>query len=173
MGGTAKVIAFGYLVVVVIGVAISLAIAWSTLVRPREKTNTRRLAERERVWLVIVLVTLAVLLLATIFFTPYGQSAGSHPQVVKVTGEQFAWQIAPDRVRIDRTVEFRLRSLDVSHGFGLYSPSGTFLKQIQVIPDAESRLVYTFHSPGTYHVYCLEFCGLDHHLMQTTLTVTR
>ena len=173
MGGTAKVIAFSYLVVVVIGVAIALAIAWSTVVRPRQRTNTHRLAERERVWLVIVLVTLAVLLLATIFFTPYGQSAGSHPQIVKVTGRQFLWQIVPDGVRTGRPVEFRLRSDDVSHGFGLYSPSGTFLKQIQVIPDEESRLVYTFHSPGVYHVYCLEFCGVDHHLMQSTLTVTR
>ncbi len=166
-------IAISYLVVVILGVAIAAGIAWSTVVRPRLQTDPRKLAERERIWLVAVLAVLATLLFATIFFTPYGQTAPRDKQVVEVVGRQFFWEVKPSHVKAGKAVEFRVRSVDVNHGLGLYSPGDVFLKQIQVLPDRESRMYYTFHKPGVYKLLCLEFCGLDHHLMKSTITVTR
>lgn len=121
--------------------------------------------------MVVVLVMLAALLFSTIFFTPYGESAGKGKQIVRVLASQFAWDIRPSRVRVRKPVEFRMRAADVNHGFGLYDANDVLLKQVQVPPKHEQRLVYTFTRPGTYRILCLEFCGANHHLMESTITV--
>ena len=91
---------------------------------------------------------------------------------VRVTGVQFAWAIDPPEVRADRPVEFQIGSRDVNPGFGVYSPHGTLLTQVQVIPGKTQKLVWTFHETGTYKILCLEFCGAGHHEMVAELKVT-
>jgi len=66
---------------------------------------------------------------------------------------------------------FRAPSRDVSHGFGVYDAAGALQFQAQVGPDEEQQIVHTFNRPGTYEVLCLEFCGVDHHKMKTTIEV--
>ena len=173
MGGTATTIAIFYGVLLAIGAIAAIAIAASTVGRSRGQTEPHRLAHREKYWLVGVLGALAVLLFSTIFLAPYGESAGADRQVVRVEARQFGWRIVPGTIRTGRPVEFRMTSTDVSHGFGLYDDHDVFLKQVQVMPDREQRLVYTFDKPGTYHVLCMEYCGLDHDKMETTIEVTK
>jgi len=171
VGDTATTITIFYAVVVVIGVLVALAIAWSTLVRPRARTDTTKLAHREQYWLVGVMGVLAILLFSTIFLAPYGESAGPGGQVVRVGAFQFGWKIAPSQVRVGRPVEFRLEAADVNHGFGLYDENDVLLKQVQVMPDRQQRLVYTFDQPGVYRILCMEYCGVGHHLMESTIRV--
>jgi cytochrome c oxidase subunit 2 len=114
---------------------------------------------------------LLALLLATIFYRPYGAHAGHHSQVVRVTAVQFAWAVSPNEVRAGVPVEFLATSRDVSHGFGVYSAGGVLQFQAQVGPEETQRIVHTFHRPGAYEVLCLEFCGVDHHRMRTTIEV--
>jgi cytochrome c oxidase subunit 2 len=92
--------------------------------------------------------------------------------VVRVEGVQFAWVIKPNRVRAGEPVQFRLFSKDVNHAFALYRANKLEV-QVQVPPDYEQRLTHTFDQPGTYRVVCLEFCGVNHHLMQSQIEVTR
>jgi cytochrome c oxidase subunit 2 len=113
-----------------------------------------------------------VLLFATIFFTPYGKSAGSGAQVVQVDGVQFAWVIQPSSVKANEPVEFQLRSRDVSHAFAVYNADHHLLFQVQVVPERTQKYVYTFKEPGSYEVLCFEFCGINHDLMRATLEVT-
>ena len=40
------------------------------------------------------------------------------------------------------------------------------------MPNYTNRLVYRFPAPGSYVIRCLEYCGIAHHVMQTTLVVT-
>jgi cytochrome c oxidase subunit 2 len=115
-------------------------------------------------------VILLALLFATIFFTPYGASSGRHTQTVNVNGHQFFWDIRPRTVKAGRPVEFVLRSADVNHGFGVYR-GDELVFQVQVVPDRKTTYVHTFRRPGVYRVLCIEFCGLDHHLMEATFTV--
>ncbi len=173
MGSVQTTIGIFYLVTIVLGLTAAAAVAWSTLVRPRRPTDPALLARRERLWMGGVLGGLAVLLFATIFFTPYGESAGADKQVVRVEGFQFGWEIRPAQVRAGIPVELRLRARDVNHGFGLYNPDGVLLKQAQVMPGREQRLVYTFKEPGTYRILCLEYCGFAHHVMEATIQVRR
>jgi cytochrome c oxidase subunit II len=172
VNGTQVLITVAYAVTVIAAVWISVFVIRSTR-RPSE-VDAGSLAHRESHWGLIVVTALVLLTLLTIFSTPYFTSSaeGERVQVVRVEGVQFAWVIKPNRVRAGEPVEFRLRSKDVNHAFALYR--GNKLEvQVQVPPDFDQRLTHTFDEPGTYRVVCLEFCGVNHHLMQSQIEVTR
>lgn len=171
MSSTAVVITVAYSIAVAIGAVLSIAVWRSTRRRGEPGIDTERVERRERTWLFVVLAALIALLLGTIFSTPYGRSASRNAQVVRVTAVQFAWSIDPPTVQADRQVVFYLTSTDVNHAFGVYDAKGVLQFQVQVIPNRTQRYVHTFHKPGTYTVLCLEFCGVDHHKMQSSIEV--
>jgi cytochrome c oxidase subunit II len=166
----AVVITVSYAIAVVLGSAVAFAI-WRSTFSPDDRVDTVALSRRETTWLVIVVIGLISLLIGTIFYVPYGESAGPGKQVVRVTGVQFAWAISPQVVRVGTPVEFLIGSRDVNHGFGLYDPSGTLITQVQVVPGSTQKLVWTFDEPGRYQILCLEFCGAKHHEMIGELEV--
>jgi cytochrome c oxidase subunit 2 len=167
---TAKIIAISYLVLVVVGVALAVTLVRTTRAR-RSEIDAAKLASREKAWLGVVIAILVALLLSTIFFIPYGASAGAEGQLVRVEAVQFGWKVEPATVTAGTPVEFRLTSLDTNHGFGVYNDANVLLFQVQVIPGETQKGVYTFEKPGTYTILCLEFCGVGHHLMRGQLTV--
>jgi cytochrome c oxidase subunit 2 len=171
MSHTAVVITVAYVIAVVIGVVIAIAIWLSTQRRDGETEDAGRFARRETTWLVVVVLALFALLMATIFYVPYGDTAGPGKQVVRVSGVQFAWAIEPNTVQAGVPVEFLATTPDVNHGFGVYL-NGVLQFQVQVIPGKTQKVVHTFSKPGTYEVLCLEFCGAQHHLMTSTFEVT-
>jgi cytochrome c oxidase subunit 2 len=171
MSHTAVIITVAYTIAVVLGSAISFAVFRSTA-RPLEEDRAGLWSRRETTWLVVMIVTLFALLMGTIFYVPYGDTAGPRGQVVRVTGVQYAWAIdAPQPIVTGRPVAFYARSRDVAHGFGVYNPKGTLIFQAQVVPDHEQKIVHTFTEPGAYRVRCLEFCGAGHHLMESSFVV--
>ena len=169
MAGTDITILVSYAVAVVLAVGITLAMWAST--RSRGATDTRRLAEFERRWLLIVVVILVSLLAATIWLAPYGHSTPPDAQVVHVQAQQFFWKITPTRVKVDQPVAFVTRA-DGCQPRVRGLRGHTFIAQIQVVPGRTSTLVHTFHHPGTYTVLCLEFCGVGHHDMRSSFEVT-
>lgn len=169
---TAWIITVAYSVAVVVGSAIAFVVYASTRSRAAlTEEAVETFSRREGVWLVIVLALLFALLMATIFYVPYGQTAGAGKQIVQVDGVQFAWAINPGEVKAGVPVEFRLRTRDVNHGFGVYDEDGVLQFQVQVIPDETQHAVHTFDRPGTYRILCLEYCGKLHHEMTATLEV--
>jgi cytochrome c oxidase subunit 2 len=74
-------------------------------------------------------------------------------------------------VPLGQTIEFRVTTLDVNHGFSLYSPDGRLVAQTQAMPGYMNRLRVRFDEPGTYTVLCLEFCGMSHHRMRGVVDV--
>ena len=173
MGRIAIVIAVSYAAVSLLAIAFMTFVAVSTRGRRREvEPELRRLGEREKTWFAIVVVLLAALLFATIFFTPYGRSAGKGAQVVDVKAVQFAWLVSGKPIKAGTAVEFHITSADVNHGFAVYTAGGKLLFEVQVMPGKTQEYVYTFRKPGTYTILCLEFCGVGHARMQGQLTVT-
>ena len=170
MGRTATIIAVFYGVAAVLSVALGFAVWRSTRVRGRS-ADTALLARREKTWFGVAVALLAALLLATIFFTPFGKGAPRTKQVVRVTGLQFAWAIEPQVVKANVPVEFQLTSADVSHAFAVYNASDVLLFQVQVLPGKTQKAFYTFKKPGMYRVLCLEFCGFGHDLMRSAILV--
>jgi cytochrome c oxidase subunit 2 len=168
---TGTIIAVAYGLAVVIGVAISLVV-WASTKRPEGDERSGVWSKRESTWLAVVVVALVALLGATIFYIPYGKSAGPNKQVVRVVGVQYAWAIdAPQGIVTGRPVEFLATTTDVNHAFGVYDPHGALILQAQVVPGHVQKLVHTFTEAGTYRVLCLEFCGSKHHEMVSQFEV--
>ena len=132
------------------------------------------IAKGHRPGRIVQAFALAALLFATIFFTPYGKGEDNpKDQKVDVVAQQFAFVMSSKPLKVGREVEFRLTAKDVSHGFAVFSPKHTFLWQAQVLPGKTQLYRYTFKTPGTYTVECIEYCGIGHDQMGGTLTVIR
>jgi cytochrome c oxidase subunit 2 len=172
---TAWVIAIGYSALVILGVTVALIVFRSTRVGFHVRIASRETLERrESLWGVAVVTFLVLLLAGTIFSIPYWSSdTSAAQQQVEITGRQFAFTIDPPQVRAGVTTEFNVHSADVNHAVGLYNPEDTLIKQVNVLPGVDQTFTMTFSEPGTYEIRCLEFCGLDHHLMNNQLQVTQ
>lgn len=130
---------------------------------------------------------LVLFLALTLPLMPYPNEEQHPDRVIYVAAKQFAFLISANPITADEAsgeepveqpvlttgalVEFRVTSLDVTHGFGIYDPSGRLLAQTQAMPGYVNRLRYRFEQPGTYPVLCMEFCGMAHHAMRGTLKV--
>ena len=178
------------IVTLVGGVAILLIVFWliagATPAEPPESVTSRLYKVRGRYFMVLM-VALAILLGLTLSNLPYKRAAAVAPEyVVPVTGRIWSWEIGPirdrdgmplqaggdgPRVPLGKPVEFQVTAMDVNHGFGIYDDAGRLVAQTQAMPGYVNSLVHTFTEAGTYHVLCLEFCGLAHHTMVTTFVV--
>ena len=119
------------------------------------------------------LVVLFVPLIAfSLTKTPYGGETAPAAVIVQATGHQWAWEVAPSSVPAGQPVEIRVTGADVNHGFGVYDTHDRLVTQTQAMPGFTNVIRYTFSEPGTYRILCLEYCGLGHHTMTSTLTVT-
>ncbi len=175
MNPTALTITIAYSAVVLVA-AVAILIVWRSTHsferNRKDTTNTHRLAEGEKPWFFFAVAALALLLLSTLTFIPYGDNAKAEgQQAVAVESQQFAWTVTPSTIRAGVPVRFALTSKDVNHGFAVYNDRNILLFQIQVLPDHTSHIVYTFKEPGRYQVVCLEFCGVNHHKMVGTFRV--
>lgn len=180
MNSTQLVIAVGFTTLVAVSLALAVRVIRSTNpARPAGEEEIERLRGHENHYAIGIVVALLALMGLTIFAIPYGETSAKDAQIVKVDSFQFGWQLEPNRVKAGQPVEFRARSKDVQHGFGIYD-GAKLLAQVQVPanePGAdasfgeEQRLVQTFDEPGTYDVLCLEFCGVQHQSMRATFEV--
>jgi cytochrome c oxidase subunit II len=174
VSGVQTLLAIGYGIVVLITCVVFAFVYRSARASHAEAVEHDRLAAGENRWGVVVVLMLIALLGVTITSLPYGRAdAEPGAQVVQVQAQQFGWGLRPATVRAGRPVEFRLRSKDVQHGFGVYD-GHELLFQVQVPAAGEpvQRYVHTFDRRGTFDILCLEFCGFQHHMMRGTLRVT-
>ena len=124
-----------------------------------------------RYWLTALLAVGVAAIVLTFFYLPYASGSGAGRTVVKVTGGQFFWSLAPGRVRAGTPLRFDVTSIDVNHGFGLYDPHGHLVGSVQAMPGYHNKLDLTLTTSGSYQIRCLEFCGLNHAVMESTFTV--
>ncbi len=122
-------------------------------------------------WLFFLAALLVVVVGLSMFALPYAKGAKGRT-VVKVTGGQFYWVLDPPRLPAGAKVRFDVTGADVNHGFSLYDPRGRLLGSVQAMPGYHNTLDVTLSEPGRYRILCFEYCGLSHHLMEATLTVT-
>jgi cytochrome c oxidase subunit II len=175
VSSTAWVITIVYAAFTIVGVTVALIVFRSTRVGFRVRVAGREsLERREGYWGIAVVTLLVVVLGGTIWQVPYWSDNSDEPtpQRISIVGRQFAWSVDPPRIRAGVRTKVALRAADVNHGIGVYDPDDTLIKQVNVLPDVTQEFVITFEKRGTYTLRCLEFCGVDHHLMENTLEVT-
>lgn len=124
-----------------------------------------------RYWLTALLAVGVAAIVLTFFYLPYASGSGAGRRVVRVMGGQFFWSISPGRVRAGTPLRFDVTSIDVNHGFGLYDPHGHLVGSVQAMPGYHNKLDLTLTTAGSYQIRCLEFCGLNHAVMENTFTV--
>ncbi len=174
MNGTQIVITVLYSAVTLIGIVGLIAVLRTTSRSSRAKgreANIEKLHKGENWWALMSLAIVVVLFVATFFGIPWMNRAQAD-STATVRALQFAFIIQPAQIPAG-TVDFKVKSDDVSHGFGLYAPDGKLVKQIQIIPDVESTMTVKLDTPGTYKILCLEFCGVGHHNMVGQFEVTK
>ena len=155
----------------------------STKVEPPKQGMVNPL--KKRFWFMLILAVILVIFISvTIPKSPYFLFANETPaKVVHVASMQFMFimsekAIDPKKpsgeeieVPVNELVEFRVTSLDVNHGFAIYNPEDRLITQTQAMPGYVNRLRYKFSEPGTYNIFCLEYCGMAHQVMRSSFIV--
>jgi cytochrome c oxidase subunit II len=163
-------------VLVFAGIALSLALFFAFAARQAGRDipfeRVQGVGYRVRpAWLAFLALLFTAILIAALFFLPYSREAEASASV-KVIGGQFYWSMTPETVPAGSEVSFEVTSADVNHGFGVYSPRGELLGNVQAMPGFTNDMVLELDEPGTYLVSCLEFCGIKHHEMVREFEVT-
>lgn len=87
-----------------------------------------------------------------------------------VVGKQWMWktqhpegkrEINELHVPLGQPVKLTITSEDVLHSF--YIPA--FRTKMDAVPGRYTTSWFTATKPGEYHIFCAEYCGLDHSLM--------
>lgn len=171
-------------IVTLIGAIAIWLIAWAVATRrPVAAADEVRpgIYRTRRGYFIALTTVLVVALLLTLRHTPYASAKDGPAEVTLVAnGVMWGWQITerdktPDGggggivVPVGRPVKFDVGALDVNHGFGIYRPDGAILAQAQAMPGYRNELTVIFPVAGTYRVFCLEYCGLGHHMMFASL----
>ncbi len=129
---------------------------------------------RRRLFYVFFSILVAVFVVS-IAFVPYApvksRMVGTPHVFVEVKAAQFVWIINQTKLPVGVPIEFDVTSVDVNHDFAIYSPDGLLFAQVQAMPGYTNQLIVVFDNPGTYPVHCLEFCGVEHHFMESAFQV--
>ena len=143
-------------------------------------------ALQKRFWFILILfIVLAIFASITIPKSPYFIFADEPPaKIIHVASKQFYFIMSDQAIdpenpageslielKANELVEFRVTSLDVNHGFAIYNSANELIAQTQAMPGYVNRLRWQFTEPGNYDVYCLEYCGMAHHVMKTSFIV--
>ncbi len=96
--------------------------------------------------------------------------------VIDVVAKQWMWkfyhpggqrEINNLHVPVNRPIVMRMRSEDVIHSF--FVPS--FRIKQDVLPGRDTHTWFEANEPGTYRLFCAEYCGTDHSHMGGTVQV--
>jgi cytochrome c oxidase subunit 2 len=186
LGFGPSVLALSFAVLAILVVVALGAIYWTTK-HPHETgyREARGWSKNEGIYTIIFLIAVIVFATSTLGLLPYPYAHSSirPTMVVDARAQQFQWCLAyaPNwgtncqailQIPVGNVVLFNTSTIDVNHGFGLYSSSGQLLDQVQVMPGFYNTIIYQFAKPGIYYVRCMEFCGYGHFGMVTEINVT-
>lgn len=170
-----------FVIVVVFGI-----VGLST--REHAAVDVQRAYQRRRVLFMIGLILVASVAIATLPQAPYAREDTTADRIIYVATRQYEFvfseepivsvediprsrRIASLELFAGELVEFRVTSLDVTHGFGIYGPERQLLAQTQAMPGYVNRLLVRMERTGRFLVLCMEYCAGGHHLMQAHFIV--
>lgn len=121
----------------------------------------------EIAWVVIPFIIVNIIFVwgASLYFTMYRVPADALE--IQVVGKQWMWkfqhmdgqrEINELHIPVGRPVKLIMASQDVIHSF--FVPA--FRAKADVIPGTYRTLWFQATKPGTYHLFCAEYCGTQH-----------
>jgi len=165
-----------YVYLIVVSVAFSIpvvaAIFWFAIkYRETEKYATPEEMHGsmvlETVWSIIpFVVSMTIFLGGVIVF--YNQFTPPEDSMeVYVVGKQWMWKVQHEtgqreinelHVPVGRNVKLTMTTEDVLHDFSIPA----FRTKADVVPGRYTYLWFNATKPGKYHLFCAEYCGLNH-----------
>jgi cytochrome c oxidase subunit 2 len=163
-----------YLIVVSVAFTIPIAAAvffFAVKYREREKYATPEEMHGsivlETVWSIIPFIISMTIFLggAIVYYTQY--RIPDDGMEVYVVGKQWMWKIQHEsgqreinelHVPVNTNVKLTMTTEDVLHDFSIPA----FRTKADVVPGRYTYLWFRPTKPGKYHLFCAEYCGLNH-----------
>lgn len=163
-----------YLIIVSVAFTIPIAVAiFFFMVKYRERTKYDTPDEihgsimLETVWSIIPFVVSMTIFLggAIVFFNQF--TPPDDAMEIYVVGKQWMWKIQHGtgqreinelHIPLGRKIKLTLTTEDVLHDFGIPA----FRTKVDVVPGRYTYLWFEPTKPGKYHLFCQEYCGLNH-----------
>jgi cytochrome c oxidase subunit 2 len=129
----------------------------------------------EIAWTALPAILVTAISVVSAIVLAQNSHAGKSPLVVKVVGQQFAWQFEYPggktfgqlRLPVGRHTRLEITAKDVIHSF--WVPE--LAQKQDAVPDQINPLVVTPNRTGTFGVICTELCGIGHAIMRTSALV--
>lgn len=159
-------------------IGITVAMIWFVVRYHRSRAPQPTSQMEGSLWLEIVWTALPTLLVLAMFY--YGWSGylslRSVPQgamQVTATARMWSWSFQYENgktggklyVPIGKPVQVNLESVDVLHGF--YVPA--FRVKRDVVPGMKNHVWFVATRPGSYDIFCSQYCGTSHSAMIATV----
>ncbi|HEV7700879.1 MAG TPA: cytochrome c oxidase subunit II [Pyrinomonadaceae bacterium] len=163
-----------YLVAVSVAFSIPIVVAiffFAIKYREREKYATPEEIHGsmvlETVWSIIPFVVSMTIFLGGAIVFLNQMTPPNDAMEVFVVGKQWMWKIQHQtgqreinelHVPVGRTIKLTMTTEDVIHDFGLPE----FRTKTDVVPGRYTYIWFEPTKPGKYHLFCQEYCGLNH-----------
>jgi cytochrome c oxidase subunit II len=167
---------FGACLVILIG--ITVAMVWFVIRYHRSRSPEPTSQVEGSLWLEIIWTALPTLLVLSMFY--YGWSGyltlrGVPPGAMQVTavGRMWSWSFQYPNgktsskmyVPVGKPVQVNIESKDVLHGF--YIPA--FRIKRDAVPGMKNHVWFVANKPGSYDIFCSQYCGTSHSAMISTV----
>jgi len=173
---TAFYVILGICAVMLVGIAVAMIwFAW----RYNRRRQPQPLSQKDKnLWLEVIWTIIPTLLVCLMFW--YGwegylslRRIPDDAMHVKVAARKWSWLFTYDNgktsdklyVPVGRPVEVELISEDVLHSF--YVPA--FRVKRDTVPGMVNYAWFVAQKPGSYDLFCAEYCGVGHSAMVTTV----
>ncbi|MCU1323088.1 MAG: cytochrome c oxidase, subunit [Acidobacteriaceae bacterium] len=172
---------FFLLAITVVGMAVVGALVVGFSIRYRKEKHPVAIQVEgstllEATWTIIPLALFLVTFVwgALLYFRIYNPPTNS--MNIYVVGKQWMWkaehpggqhEINALHVPMGRPVQLTMISQDVFHSFSIPD----FRVKREVIPGRYSTVWFEATAPGTYHIFCTQYCGTKHSEMIGEVTV--
>lgn len=152
------------------------------LVKYNRKRHPRPEHVEENVLLEVVWTVIPTILVIFMFYFgwvdfDYIRNPPKDAMTIQVMARQWSWQFTYDNSRqndvltvpLGRPVRLLMTSADVLHC--LFIPA--YRIKEDCVPGMTTHLWFTANEPGTYDIFCTEYCGVGHSHMRAKLVVMR
>jgi len=172
---------FFLLLITVIGLVLVAALIFGFSIRYRKEKHPVAIQVEgstllEATWTIIPLALFMVAWIwgALLYFRIYNPPTNA--MNIYVVGKQWMWkaehpggqhEINALHVPTGRPVQLTMISQDVFHSFSIPD----FRVKREVIPGRYSTVWFQATTPGTYHIFCTQYCGTNHSAMIGEVTV--
>ena len=169
---------FGFSLILLLG--ITVVTIYFVIKYRRSKYPEPTSDVHDNFWLEVTWTVLPILIVLTMFWYGWTNYVGlreipENAMEVKATARMWSWQFEyPDGrkesklyVPVNKPIKVLLYSTDVLHSF--FVPA--FRIKRDTVPGIESYVWFQAPEPGSFDIFCAEYCGVGHSDMTTTVEV--